>query len=57
MTPMSSTALCEQVFDLLNARRCLVVREDAKKRVNVVGLTQVVEVKWMVGVKLLIVVK
>lgn len=31
-----------KVFDLLNGRRVLPVREDAKKKVNVVGLTETI---------------
>jgi len=31
---------CSKLFDLLNARALLVLREDAKHNVNIVGLTE-----------------
>eukprot|EP00965_Chrysotila_dentata_P256945 6212726-Pleurochrysis_carterae.AAC.2 len=43
-SPLSPTRACRrrvvQVFDLLHGRRCLPVREDGRRRVNVVGLKE-----------------
>jgi kinesin family protein 2/24 len=32
---------CGKLFDLLNNRKDLVCREDAKQKINIVGLTEV----------------